>query len=92
MKKSAELKQLRAQKIEAQTALRSTAVAETRDLNDDETTKFRSLQTDIEGLSGQINDAMAYEENLRSIGGGESTSFTPEVIEQRAAPKLLFFE
>jgi hypothetical protein len=70
MKKSAELKQLRAQKIEAQTALRSTAVAETRDLNDDETTKFRSLQTDIEGLSGQINDAMAYEENLRSIGGG----------------------
>jgi hypothetical protein len=45
MKKSAELKQLRAQKIEAQT-LRSTAVAETRDLNDDETTKFRSLQTE----------------------------------------------
>jgi hypothetical protein len=43
-------------------------------------------------LSGQINDAMAYEENLRSIGGGESTSFTPEVIEQRAAQKLLFFE
>jgi hypothetical protein len=42
-------------------------------------------------LSGQINDAMAYE-NLRSIGGGESTSFTPEVIEQRAALKLLFFE
>jgi hypothetical protein len=91
MKKSAELKQLRAQKIEAQTALRSTAVAETRDLNDDETIKFRSLQTEIEGLSGQINDAMAYEENLRSIGG-ESTSFTPEVIEQRAAQKLLFFE
>jgi hypothetical protein len=55
--------------------LRSTAVAETRDLNDDETIKFRSLQTEIEGLSGQINDAMAYEENLRSIGGGESTSF-----------------
>jgi hypothetical protein len=46
MKKSAELKQLRAQKIEAQTALRSTAVAETRDLNDDETIKFRSLQTE----------------------------------------------
>jgi hypothetical protein len=40
MKKSAELKQLRAQKIEAQTALRSTAVAETRDLNDDETSSF----------------------------------------------------
>jgi hypothetical protein len=60
--------------------LRSTTVAETRDLSDDETTKFRSLQTDIEGLSGQINDAMAYEENLRSIGGGESTSFTPEVM------------
>jgi hypothetical protein len=50
MKKSAELKQLRAQKIEAQTALRSTAVAETRDLNDDETIKFRSLQTEIEGF------------------------------------------
>jgi hypothetical protein len=70
--------------------LRSTAVAETRDLNDDETIKFRSLQTEIEGLSGQINDAMAYEENLRSIGGGESTSFTPEVIEQRAALKASF--
>jgi hypothetical protein len=70
--------------------LRSTAVAETRDLNDDETIKFRSLQTEIEGLSGQINDA--YEENLRSIGGGESTSFTPEVIEQRAAQSFFFFE
>jgi hypothetical protein len=69
MKKSAELKQLRAQKSKLKTALRSTAVAETRDLNDDETIKFRSLQTEIEGLSGQINDAMAYEENLRSIGG-----------------------
>lgn len=90
MKKSAELKQLRAQKIEAQTALRSTAVAETRDLNETETASFRSLQTEIEGLTGQINDAMAYEENLRSIGGGEPTSFTPEVIEQRAAPKAAF--
>jgi hypothetical protein len=32
-----------------------------------------------------------HEENLRS-GGGESTSFTPEVIEQRAAQSFFFFE
>jgi hypothetical protein len=29
--------------------------------------QFRSLQTEIEGLSGQINDEMAYEENLRLV-------------------------
>jgi hypothetical protein len=35
---------------------------------------------------------MQWHEENQFIGGGESTSFTPEVIEQRAAPKLLFFE
>jgi hypothetical protein len=35
---------------------------------------------------------MQWHEKICSIGGGESTSFTPEVIEQRAALKLLFFE
>jgi hypothetical protein len=69
--------------------LRSTAVAETRDLNDDETIKFRSLQTEIEGLSGQINDAMAYEGIFASLVV-VNLRFTPEVIEQRAALKAFF--
>lgn len=72
MKRSAELKQKRAQKIEAQKALRAKAVAENnRDLTEQETTDFRSLQTDIEGLNGQIADELAYEANLRMTEGND---------------------
>jgi hypothetical protein len=70
--------------------LRSTAVAETRDLNDDETIKFRSLQT--ESKDCQVKSMMQWhEENLRSIGGGESTSFTPE-NRTKSSLKAFFFE
>lgn len=72
MKKSAMLLQERAQKIAAQTALHTKATTETRSLNEEETTGFRALQTEIEGLTARYNDALAYEENLRSLDGGES--------------------
>jgi len=54
MKKSSELKQERAQKIAAQQALTATATTETRALNPEETVQFRAIQTEIEGLTGQI--------------------------------------
>jgi HK97 family phage major capsid protein len=73
MKKSAALRQERAQKIEAQKALHAKAEAEKRSLNEIETTEFRTIQKEIEGLTGQIADAEAYEVNLRSIENpGES--------------------
>jgi HK97 family phage major capsid protein len=78
MKKSAELRQERAQKIAAQTALHTKAEAEKRSLNEPETTEFRGLQTEIATLSGKITDAEAYEANLRSISGSDSTEFNPE--------------
>lgn len=75
MLKSAKLKQERAQKIESQKALHATAEGEKRSLNETETTSFRSLQTEIEGLTGQIADAEAYEANLRSLEGSEDIGF-----------------
>ena len=78
MKKSAILLQQRAQKIESQKALHATAEGEKRSLNETETATFRSLQTEIEGLTGQYNDALAYEENLRSMEGSEGTNFVGE--------------
>lgn len=83
MKKSAELKQLRAQKIEAQRKLHTAAEAEIRSLNETETTAFRALQTEIDVLAGQINDAEAYEDNLRSLDNSKPTDFSPE--EKRGA-------
>jgi len=78
MKKSAMLLQERAQKIEAQKALHTVAATEKRSLNETETATFRALQTEIEALSGQITDALAYEENLRSLEGSQSIGFVPE--------------
>jgi HK97 family phage major capsid protein len=78
MKKSAELKQERAQKIEAQRNLVEGAKTGKRDMDEKETTTFRTLQTEIETLSGQITDALAYEDNLRSIEGSKGTGFVPE--------------
>jgi HK97 family phage major capsid protein len=72
MKKSAIILQQRAQKIEAQKALHTKAAAETRSLSEEETTSFRALQTEIEGFTRELGDALAYEENLRSLDGGES--------------------
>ncbi len=78
MKKSAELKQQRASKIEAQTQLHATATAEKRSLNTEETASFRAFQTEIEDLNLQIKDAEAYEENLRSLGGKGTSVFEEE--------------
>lgn len=69
MKKSDQLKQLRAQKIEAQKAIHTTAEAEKRSLTEAETTQFRALQGEITDLNTQIEDAVAYETNLRSLEG-----------------------
>ena len=77
MKKSAIILQQRAQKIEAQKALHTKAAAETRSLNEEETATFRALQTEIEGLSRDLADALAYEENLRSLEGGVSVIDAP---------------
>lgn len=77
MKRSAELKQKRAQKIDAQKALRTKAVAENnRDLTEQETADFRSLQTEIDGLTGQINDELSYEANLRMAEGNDEPGLT----------------
>jgi HK97 family phage major capsid protein len=78
MKKSAELRQERAQKIEAQRALHTTATTEKRSLNETETTAFEGLQTEIEALTRSLANAEAYENNLRSLGGSEPTDFNPE--------------
>jgi HK97 family phage major capsid protein len=91
MKKSDLLKQQRAQKIDAQKTLKTTVEAEKRSLNDVETAEFRSLQTEIETLGGQIADELAYEANLRSVEGSAGTGFKPEVEEARTAePKAAF--
>lgn len=71
MKKSDQLKQLRASKIEAQKAIHATADGEQRNLNADETTQFRALQAEIEDLDGQIRDALAFENNVRTLEGSQ---------------------
>lgn len=83
MKKSAELKQLRASKIEAQTQLHATAEAEKRKLNAEETVSFRAIQEEIKALSLEITDAEAYEENIRSIGGNGKSVFENGKEEKR---------
>lgn len=88
MKKSSELKQERAQKIAAQQALTATATTETRALNPEETVQFRAIQTEIEGLTGQIEMAEMAEANQRSLQGSSPTSFSPEnkPAEERKVP------
>lgn len=84
MKKSAIILQQRAQKIEAQKALHTKAATETRSLSEEETTQFRALQTEIVGLTRDLEDALAYEANLRSLEGSESIGFEKET---EKAPK-----
>ncbi|MCG9792489.1 phage major capsid protein [Flavobacterium algicola] len=91
MKKSAELKQERAQKIAAQQEVTTLATTEKRSLNAEETTSFRSLQTEIEGLTAEIGIAETLEENQRSLGGSEPTSFKPEGEQRNADPKKPVF-
>lgn len=75
MKKSAVLKQERAQKIGAQKELRTKAETEKRNLTEEETTQFRTLQTEIDDLAGKIQDEELYEENLRSLEGSGDAGF-----------------
>jgi len=78
MKKSAIFLQERAQKIKAQQDVHAKAELEKRDLNEEETLQFRTLQTEITGLTRKYEDALAYEENLRSLEGSEAIDFKPE--------------
>jgi len=88
MKKSDLLKQQRAAKIEAQKVLHTKAEGEKRSLNETETAEFRGLQTEIEALNGQITDALAFEENLRSMEGSQGTDFKPENPEGKEGKKI----
>lgn len=62
MKKSSELKQIRASKIEAQKNLIAEAKQAKRDFNDDENAKFDTLQSEIEDLDKKIARAIQIEE------------------------------
>lgn len=86
MKKSAELKQERASKIQAQTELRNAAQARNESLNETETASFRALQTEIEALSLKITDEENFEANQRSIAGAAAAATSgldTEVKEKR---------
>lgn len=87
MKKSAELKQKRAQKIEAQRTLRAKAEAEKRSLTELETAEFRTIQTEIDVYTGQIADEVAFEENLRSIEGSDDVNIIDDEPAKRAKNK-----
>jgi HK97 family phage major capsid protein len=54
MKKSVELKQTRASKLEAQKRIIDAAKAENRDFTAEENTQLSSLDTEVEALDGQI--------------------------------------
>jgi HK97 family phage major capsid protein len=69
MKKSNDLKQVRASKIEAQQGIADTAetrAAGERDLTADEETRFDAYQTEIDALSAQILRAEKFELNQRA--------------------------
>lgn len=79
MKKSNELKQLRASKIDAQQNIVTSAETRAegqRDLTADEATRFDALQTEIESLDVEIVRAEKYEANqaARAAKGGEAVS------------------
>jgi HK97 family phage major capsid protein len=72
MKKSNDLKQLRASKIEAQQGIADTAETRAegeRDLNKDEEARFDAFQTEIESLDAQILRADKFEANQRAAAG-----------------------
>lgn len=67
MKTAKELKELRASKIQAQQAIVDAAKADKREgLNQDETTRFDAVQSEIEDLSAQITRAEKLEANQRA--------------------------
>lgn len=72
MKKSSELKQLRASKMEAQKQLVEKAKAENRELTAEEVQSFDALQTEISDLATQVERALAFEENQRTLAGASA--------------------
>lgn len=69
MKKSVQIRQELAELVRSQTALVDGAKNENRSLNDNETTSFNDLQTQITERKAALAIAEAHEENLRSFGG-----------------------
>lgn len=76
MKKSNDLKQLRASKIDAQQGIVDTATADNREMNAEELQRFDALQTEIDDLSAQIERAVKFEANqaARAAAKGENVS------------------
>ncbi|WP_422858779.1 phage major capsid protein [Flagellimonas sp. S174] len=76
MRKSIEIQRDLQAKIKAQRAIVEGAKDDKgvkRALNEDETEKFRTLQSEIEQLRSDLEDAKAYEENLRQAAAAEAT-------------------
>lgn len=89
MKKSNDLKQLRASKIEAQQDLVNTANQRAegkRDLSKDEEKRFDDYQTEIEDLDKQIIRAEKFEANQRAAAGANGV--TVGESEQREHQKM----
>ena len=75
MKKSDQLKQERASKLEEINALIQTRKSEKRDFSEEETTKFDTLEGEIEALDGKIERELkieATEKRAAEMGEGES--------------------
>lgn len=77
MKKSNDLKQLRASKIDAQQKIADTAEARAegkRDFTEEENTRFDALQTEIDDLNTQITRAEKFEKSQaeRAAANGET--------------------
>jgi len=82
MKKAKELKELRTSKIQAQQAI--VDGAEKRDLNEEETTRFDAIQTEIEELTAQIERAEKLEANQRA-----SAAKAGVVIDEPKGPAIV---
>ena len=78
MKKSVELMQTRASKLEAQKRIIDAAKAENRDFTAEENTQLGSLDTEVEALDGQIVEAKKNEEREVRIAQMTSKPVTTE--------------
>lgn len=92
MKKSNELKQLRASKIDAQQNIVTSAETRAegkRDLTAEEATRFDALQSEIESLDVEIARSEKYEANqaARAAKGGEAVS-TPAIHGPKKAERF----
>ena len=83
MKKSAQLIKERAALIEAQQRMHLLAEKETRDYTETETIEFRRLQGEIDAINEKVKDALAYEENLRSLAGAAPSASSEKDGEEK---------